>query len=370
MRRHHPENERTKRRYVEYLKHARQLSDASIDQTVASIADFEAATGWRDFRKFRIELARKYKRHLGERTNDKTGRPLSKATISSRLMALKGFFEWLAGQSGFRAKLTYSDAEYFRPSAHDERIARTVRDKPVASIEEIRRVLAAMPADSDVEKRDRALIAFTLLSGARDNATASMSIKHVDLDRRTVFQDAREVRTKNRKTFTTWFFPVGADVEEIVTGWIAFLTKERGFGPDDPLFPATKVTLGDNGFEAGGLARQHWKDAAAIRRVFKAAFMQAGLPYANPHSFRNTLAVLGERLCVTAEDFKAWSQNLGHEHVLTTFTSYGAVAGHRQAEIFGRLRDGQATGGAGDVQGLDNEAVLALLAARLRSKAA
>src|SRR5690606_10867966 len=98
MRKHHPENERTKRRYVEYLKHAKQLSDASIDQTIAAIADFEAVTGYRDFRKFRIELAQKYKRGLGERINEKTGKPLAKATISSRLMALKGFFEWLAGQ--------------------------------------------------------------------------------------------------------------------------------------------------------------------------------------------------------------------------------------------------------------------------------
>jgi hypothetical protein len=29
----------------------------------------------------------------------------------------------------------------------------------------------------------------------------------------------------------------------------------------------------------------------------------------------------------------AWSQNLGHEKVLTTFTSYGAVACGRQGEI-------------------------------------
>ena len=369
MRKHHPENERTKRRYVEYLKHARQLSDASIDQTVASIADFEATTGWRDFRKFRIEWAQKYKRDLGGRTNDKTGKPLAKATISSRLMALKGFFEWLAGQSGFRARLTYSDAEYFRPSANDERIARAVREKPVASIEEIRQVLATMPVGTDIEKRDRALVAFTLLSGARDDAIASMSIRHVDLDRHTVFQDARDVRTKNRKTFTTWFFPVGADVEQIVVDWLTLL-KERGFGPDDPLFPATKVTLGENGFEAGGLARHPWKNAAAIRRILKAAFARAGLPYANPHSFRNTLAVLGERLCVTAEDFKAWSQNLGHEHVLTTFTSYGAVRAHTQAEIFDRLRARQEGGGTADMQGLDDEAMIALLAARLRSKAA
>ena len=65
--------------------------------------------------------------------------------------------------------------------------------------------------------------------------------------------------------------------------------------------------------------------------------MRAGLPYFNPHTFRRTLAQLGERLCRTPEEFKAWSQNLGHENVLTTFSSYGEVARTRQAELIRRL---------------------------------
>ena len=36
---------------------------------------------------------------------------------------------------------------------------------------------------------------------------------------------------------------------------------------------------------------------------------------------------------VHPEEFKAWSQNLGHEQVLTTFSSYGQVAQDRQAEL-------------------------------------
>lgn len=369
MRRHHPENERTKRRYFEYLKHARQLSDSSVDQSAAAIADFEAATNYRDFRKFRIELAQKYKRALDERTNPATGKRLAKATVASRLMALKAFFHWLAGQPGFRSKLTYSDAQYFQPTANDERIAKAVREKPVASLEQIQAVIGGVPSCTDIEKRDRALIAFALLSGARDNAIASLSLKHHDIDRRTIFQDARDVRTKNRKTFTTWFFPVGEMVEKVVADWALFLVSSLAFGPDDPLFPATKVIRGDNGFEAAGLDRKHWKDAAAIRRIFRAAFAAAGMPYVNPHRFRNTLVALGERLCITPEAFKAWSQNPGHDHVLTTFTSYGTVASHRQAEIFSQLRGRQRTDGM-DKHDLDDQAMLALLAQRLRSKAA
>jgi integrase/recombinase XerD len=63
------------------------------------------------------------------------------------------------------------------------------------------------------------------------------------------------------------------------------------------------------------------------------------LPYYNPHSFRNTLVRLGETECKTIEEFKAWSQNLGHEGVLTTLYSYGEVQDYRQAELLKKLRE-------------------------------
>jgi integrase len=339
VRKFNPGNVRLKRRYFDFLSDARQLSAETVDQVAAALSDFEASTGHKDFRLFRLEQAQSYKRKLAEGTSSETGRPLAKATTSSRLAALKAFFQWLSQQPGLRSRLSYSDAEYFNPSAKDERIAKAAREMPVPSLEQIRHVLSSMPVGSDIQRRDRALIAFTLVSGARDNAIASMSLKHVDPERRRVSQDPGDgVRTKNAKTMRTTFFPVGADIEAIVCEWIAHLKGHRLWGPDDPLFPAARIDLGENGhFENAGLARQHWKDAAAIRRIFKDAFEGAGLPYFNPHSFRKTLASLGERICTTPEAFKAWSQNLGHSHVLTTFTNYGAVAQHRQDEILAEL---------------------------------
>ena len=339
-----PENERIKHRYLAFLSEAKRSSPSSVDQVAAAIADFEASTGFKDFRQFRIEQAQSYKRKLGGMVASGSGRGLAKATISSRLASLKAFFQWLALQPGFRSRLTYSDAEYFNVSANDERIAKAVRERPVPSIKQIRHVLKSMPVRSEIERRNQALIAFTLLSGARDNAIASMSLKHIDLPNRRIFQDAREVRTKNAKTFTSTFFPVGADIEVIVENWVQLL-NERIWGPDDPLFPATKVVVGESGhFENCGLDRKHWKDAAAIRRIFKEAFETAGLPYFNPHSFRNTLVGLGQKICANPEAFKAWSQNLGHAHVLTTFTSYGAVASSRQDEILKELRNERSSG--------------------------
>lgn len=127
-------------------------------------------------------------------------------------------------------------------------------------------------------------------------------------------------------------------MEEIVREWVALLTGERLYGPDDPLFPSTAVGLTAGGlFGAVGLSRSHWANADPIRKIFRKAFEGAGLSYFNPHSFRKTLVQIGHRQCRTPEEFKAWSQNLGHEHVLTTFTSYGAVSSYRQAELLERL---------------------------------
>ncbi|WP_245412145.1 hypothetical protein [Methylocella silvestris] len=215
MHKHHAQNERTKRRYFAYLEEARRMSKSSADQVAAAIALFETSTGYRDFRLFHIEQARKFKRQLADAINPATGKSLATATIYSRLMALKAFFKWLAREPGYK-RIAYSDADYFNPSNNDGRIAKAVRKRVAATHEQVCHVIAFMPSETDIEKRDRALVAFALLSGARNDAMASMSLRHVDVAQRTVFQDARQVHAKNRKTFTSNFFPVGADVEAIV----------------------------------------------------------------------------------------------------------------------------------------------------------
>jgi integrase/recombinase XerD len=111
-----------------------------------------------------------------------------------------------------------------------------------------------MPSRTAIDKRNRAVIAFAILTGARDGALASLRFKHVNLTAGTVFQDGREVNTKRRKTFVTHFFPVGKEPLNIVADYIAVLTGELGFGPDDPLFPATRLAQSeDRNFAAVGL---------------------------------------------------------------------------------------------------------------------
>lgn len=335
---HNPENERIKRQYFAFLKEAKRHSEATVDAVAMAVARFEANTRYRDFKAFHFEQAIAFKNRLAEQRAQRSGEKLSKATLHATLAHLKRFFQWLAGQPGYRSKLQYSDAEYFNLSEKDTRIATARREQAAPTLEQAKHVLAVMPAATDIERRNRALVAFTLLTGARDSATASFKLKHVDLVVGCVQQDAREVRTKFSKTFTTYFLPVGDDVLALVTDWVRFLRERKLWGNDDPLFPATRVAVGQtHQFEAAGLDRTHWSSAAPIRAIFREAFAAAGLPYFNPHSFRKTLVQLGQTVCQTPEQFKAWSQNLGHEGVLTTFYSYGEVAASRQGEIIKSL---------------------------------
>ncbi|MFH1980360.1 MAG: tyrosine-type recombinase/integrase [Pseudomonadota bacterium] len=334
MKKHNPTNERIKRKYFAFLKEAKRHSEPTVDAAAKALSRFEAYTRYRDFKAFHFQQAVAFKKHLAEQRGQRSGKKLSKATLHATLTQLKRFFQWLAWQPGYKSRFQYSDAEYFNLSDKDTRIATAKRQQQVPTPEQIRHVISTMPAGTEIECRNRALMAFTLLSGARDRAIASLKLKHVNLAAGCVHQDAREVETKFSKTFVTYFFPVGDEPLEIFSDWVSYLRDEKLWGNDDPLFPATLICQGaTRQFEAAGLKRVHWSNATPIRTMFREAFACAGLPYFNPHSFRNTLVQLGQKVCRTPEQFKAWSQNLGHEKVLTTFLSYGEVSCARQGEI-------------------------------------
>lgn len=338
MQTHCPANERIKREYLIYLKEAQRYSEPTIDSVGTAIARFEQYNGYKDFKRFHIQQAVGFKKKLAAQINTATGKPLSLATQRATLNTLRSFFSWLAAQPGYKSRLTYAEADYFNLSEKDNRAAQSHTQRPFPSLEQAQHAIRAMPSSTAIEQRDRALVAFTLMTGCRDGALVSLKLKHVDLKNQLVKFDAREVATKFSKSFETYFMPVGDDVRSMFSNWVSFLTSEHLWAPTDPLFPKTQMEYeSGGGFRVGGLAREHWTTANAVRRIFCAAFEQAGLPYFHPHSFRHTLAQLGEQVCRSPEEFKAWSQNLGHEHVMTTFNSYGKVSPSRQAELIRQL---------------------------------
>lgn len=333
MRKINEENERIKRRYLQYLKTAKRKDASTVQKAAEGILRFEASVNFTDFKKFRIEQAVKFHDRLNNEISKATGKPLSKSTIRAVLAANKDFIFWLADQSGYKSRIRHSDADYFNMDAKGARVASASRETPYPSMEMARHAFSYMPETTGIERRNKAMFAFFMLTGARDGAVSSLRIKHINMFDGCVYQDAREVRTKNAKTFTTYFLPVDPDYLACFTAWVNYLKTDALFGPDDPLFPPPKIEARDGEFQVTGLRREAYKNANAIRTVIKDAFTRADLPPFTPHAFRKTLVKWADVAYPTREGFKAFSQNIGHSSVVTTISAYCPVSTERQAEL-------------------------------------
>jgi len=332
------ENERIKHDYATYLRHAKGQDEKSIDKTLAAIRQFEDSTKTKPFKKFHRQQAADFKTYLAKQKNAKTGKPLAFSTVDATLRLVKGFFHWLVSRAGFKRVLTYSDVEYFNNTLKAGRVAHTQREIPYPSMQQAAHAFQAMPFETEFQKRDKALFAFFMLTGARDGAVASLKLKHVNVDLGHVFQDAREVNTKAAKTIMCQFFPVDAAYRTCFVEWVRFLRDEKLFGPDDALFPKARIGVVEGqGFANLGLAREGFKNASKLNAIIQDAFANVQMPQYTPHAFRKTLTKHGDQTCRSMEELKAWSMNLGHENLTTTINSYLPVTTERQMELIGQM---------------------------------
>lgn len=361
-----PANERIKREYLGYLAEALGRDEATIDTVAKAIARFEDSTGRRDFSRFHREQAVAFKKRLAKAVNVRTGEALSKSTLLSTLRDLRAFFFWLAHQPGFKKRIAYADADYFNLSDRDVAIARARREKRVPTLGQVEHVLSLMPSQTLVQRRDRALVALAMVTGGRVQALASLRLGQVNVEEGFIDQDARSVRTKFGKSFRTYFMLVSERAPRIVKEWVEERRDELLCSASDPLFPSTVVAPSEQGagFVPVGLAKTGWTTSSPIREVFRKAFAAAGLPYFNPHSFRDMLVAHALSMDLPAGELKAWSQNLGHTDVLTTLRSYGQLPPTKQGEL---VKASAKRAGRDNL--LDDPDIIALIA-RIKSKAA
>lgn len=331
------ENERIKREYLTYRREAKRNDHKTVDKAADAIRGFEESTKVTPFKKFHIQQAISFKDQLNRAVNRRTGKPLSKRHIDGTLRAVKAFFVWLAGRPGYKRAIRYADTEYFNLNAKDSRVAHAHRDAPFPTLAQCDHAFRLMPEASVGQRRDKAAFAFLMMTGARGGALASFRLKFVDLKGGCVYQDAREVKTKFSKSFPTWFFPVDPMYRAFFEGWMRELQEDRLFGHEDALFPKPPASHVDGKFSFESLSRDPYSDQHHLGEIIKGAFVAASLPPFTPHSFRKTLMKLGNDLCETPEELKAWSQNLGHENLRTSIESYLPVSGPRQGQLIRKL---------------------------------
>ena len=171
-------NERIKRQFLDYRKHARQLSEKTLDREIAALERFDVWNGREDFGRFHIEWAMGFRAHL-EQAKGATGMPLGKSTTRAIMATMREFVLWLSQQDGFRSRVRASDADYFRLSRRDEAEARAAPERAAPSINQAKRALALMPTSTPRELRDKAVFALLCLTGIRVAALTSLRVKQI-----------------------------------------------------------------------------------------------------------------------------------------------------------------------------------------------
>jgi integrase len=331
-------NERVKRRYFRWLKEAKGLADASIYSIEKAIWVYEDFVNYEDYGQFNNRKATAFKKWLEERRF--RGKPTSDATQYHILRNLKGFFTWLSGQAGYKSKVSYDNISYLSLEKKKVRGAISPKKVKYPSLDYVKQLASSIEIKTEIDRRDRALIAFLLLSGMRDKAVATLPLGCFDRDKLEVHQYSSEgVETKFGKSFVSYLFRFDDMLLSYIADWAEYLEKVRLFGSTDPLFPRSKVEQGKGAisFESNSVEPVFWKGTGSIRTILKTRAEAAGLEYFRPHSFRHLAVYLATRTCRTMEQFKAVSQNFGHEYVGTTMVTYGRLDDHRIGEIIGEM---------------------------------
>ena len=331
MTRLNPGNERIKFRYVHHLAEGEGLSTKTVEHTMLAIEAFERFTDRKDFKLFRRTSAEAFRKHLLS-----ADPPASLRTVHSKVTRLAKFFRWLSDEPGFH-HVRASDAKFFALNRRDQRIMQETPVKRGPSVSELQQLVRRMPTSTPRECRDRALVALIALTGIRIGAAISLKVRHVRADGLGINQNGAEVRTKQGRSFTSVFLPLGKDLCGIIPNYVRLLRTEWGFTDNDPLFPAANQLAGLGQGSLCDVAKVHWKTDGPARKIVKQAFDAAGLPYFTPHTLRNTLANFGLSVAPDIETWVALSQNLGHKSPMTALKAYVSIHPDEQIALIQKL---------------------------------
>lgn len=327
-------NERMKRLFFKRLKEARGRCDATVNNVEKAILLYEEFTKYADFATYRPDKAIEFKKWLKKR--EFRGKVISLTTYHTYLRHIRSFFYWLSEQAGYRSKITSDVVDYLSISEKEERIATQQTPRNYPPLEYVIKLADSIKSTLEINLRDRALIAFTLLSGMRDKAIVTLPLSCFDIEKLSISQNPKQgVETKFSKYIPSTLFTFDNKLLEYITEWVRHL-KSKGFGSQDPLFPRSKKEQGDDNLsfeKAQEVESVFWQGTGRMRKIFKERAKEAGLLYYPPHTFRHLAVDLALKHCKTGEQIKAISQNFGHEHIATTLCSYANYTPDRLSEI-------------------------------------
>jgi len=313
------ENEVLKRKYLRYLREACGSAESTIVAHERNLATYEEFSKYESFGRFSIKKACAFKEWLKNKRQSVAG-------YGNCLKHLQKFYKWLSMQPGYKSKIVHDAVDYLKLSNKDASIMRSPTIKNYPTLESAIKLAKSIEIKSEVDFRDRAIVAFLTLSGMRDSAVASLPLMCFDEEKRHIHQNPKMgVNTKFSKTIFSKLFNFDETLLGYVLDWVKLL-KEKGYGMADPLFPRSKIKQEADNIsfsKATEVEAIFWHGGGPVRGIIKTRAEAANLHYYPPHRFRHLACHLALKMAKNAEELKAISQNFGHEYIQTTLSIYG-----------------------------------------------
>lgn len=310
-----PANEEIKQDYRFYLKYQRdfKLNNDSIKDKMSKIDKYDEFFNYADFIEFDANKGVEYYKHLLERFEDGQ---LEMSTVLSYLNTIKEFLNWYFDNHKVKSKKTLiASLVTLEPKDEHRRLAQRLEYVEYPTHEEFEQIIS-FPEETILDKRDKAILTFLYLSGARVSAVATATIKSFDEKRMIFFQDPLEgIKTKRSKHIISKLIKFDNKYYEIVRNWINFLKTEYGFKDCDPLFPVVKDVVKKN-FMNG---------EADYRKMIAKRCKDVLLPEYHPHAFRHAHIYKGLSYVRNGLQLRALSQNVGHESMMTILEKYAKM---------------------------------------------
>ena len=328
------ENERVIRSYIEVKRF--RLAESTISQILNAIEKYQEFTEYKDFKQFDLKSVNKYVRYLRDLK-------LSVSTINGCLTYLRNFLEWLSSQTGYKSRIKLDVVELLSINNNELNQLNKSINKDYPTIEQAKTIFDAVTVKNEVDRRDKALIAFATLTGIRSEALRTLTLGSIDIQKMEVFQSKKMgVKTKFGKDIFSKIFNFDEGMQDFFVEWYKYLKEIKLYNNTDPLFPKTKrrQTEDDLSFICDELEPEFWQAHSSISKVFIERAKQAGIKAFSPHRYRDLAASLAIEKC--DGDFylvKAVSQHFGHENTRLLIDTYAPLRAQELSKAFDKIND-------------------------------
>ncbi len=255
---------------------------------------------------------------------------------------VRQFFEWLITNEKDYTKITQKSLDYFHVTRNDKNKARATGYQESHDLADILATIRKMPNGSEIEMRNQAILSLFLLTTPRMASLQQARIKSIryfkDYDVWAFVQDPRLQNTKYAKTITAFFIGQSKDIIQNVINWREYLIS-KGFNDKNYLFPKITPSFTPTGEKIMTLTKDYIKSDSQIRDIVKASFINNGLPYYKPHSFRHSIARKIANMENSTQLLIALAENFGHKNGMAEIIrTYGGNYLQKQAEIVKNIR--------------------------------